>query len=63
MMNKYFDTLLSNINEYNLTGKPFQWFNMDETGMPLSPKPLKMVTSLGLKNPFSISVGTKAQVL
>ena len=62
VMNKYFDMLQSTINEYDLTDKPCQWFNMDETGMPLSPKPLKMVASLGSKNPVSISAGTKAQV-
>lgn len=51
VMNKYFDMLQSTIDEYDLTDKPCQWFNMYETGMPLSPKPLRMVASLGSKNP------------
>ena len=59
VMNKYFDILQSTIDEYDLTDKPCQWFNMDETGMPLNPRPLKMVSSLGTKNPVSISTGTK----
>lgn len=35
---------------------------MDETGMPLDPKPLKIVTWRGYKNPSHVSGAVKTQV-
>ena len=62
IINKYFDLLQSTIDEYDLNDKPCQLFNMDETGMPLNPKPLKMVCATGSKNPVSITSGNKSQI-
>ena len=40
----YFDELESTLDDNKLIDKPCQIFNMDETGMPLDPKPLNIVT-------------------
>ena len=39
VVNKYFDLLQCTMDEYDLHDKPCQLFNVDETGMPLNPKP------------------------
>ena len=51
VINKYYDLLESTMDLYDLRDKPCQLFNVDETGMPLNPKPLKMVCGTGSKNP------------
>ena len=61
-INQYFDMLQDTLDEYNLHGKPSLIYNMDETGFPLDPKPLKIVHVRGEKNPSSISSGKKSQV-
>ena len=45
--------------EYDLIGKPAQIFNVDESGMPLDPKPVKGVFSVGDKNPLGVGSGDK----
>ena len=40
VVNKYFNLLQSTMDEYDLHDKHCQLFNVDETGMPLNPKPL-----------------------
>ena len=62
VVNKYFDLLQSTMDEYDLHDKPCQLFNVDETGMPLNPKPLKMVCGTGSKNPVSTGSGNKSQI-
>ena len=62
VINTYFDELEMTLEENGLTDKPCQIFNMDETGMPLDPSPLKVVTCKGHKNPAQVSSGSKAQV-
>ena len=42
------------MEEYDLLQKPCHLFNIDETGLPISPKPLKMVCHTGSKNPCCI---------
>lgn len=42
--------------------KPCQIFNCDETGMPLSPQPTKVVTAKEERHPYSIKSGDKSQV-
>jgi len=58
---KYFD-LKSTMDLYDLHDKPCQLFNVDETGMPLISKPLKMVCGRGSKNSVSICSGNKSQI-
>jgi len=61
MLSWYFDLLEQTIRDNHLTGKPGQIFNMDESGMPLDPKPPKGVTIRG-SAAWSVGSGDKAQV-
>ena len=54
VINKYFDMLDATLLEYDLHDKPCQLFNIDETGMPLDPKPLRPVCGVGTKNPVAV---------
>ena len=62
VINKYFDMFQATMEEYDLLQKPCHLFNIDETGLPISPKPLKMVCRKGSKNPFCIDSGGKGQI-
>lgn len=62
VINKYFDMLEATLLEYDLHDKPCQLFNIDETGMPLDPKPLRLVCGVGTKNPVAVGAGNKAQI-
>ena len=59
VINKYFDMLEETIHENGLTHRPAQIFNCDETGLPLTHKPPKVVTHVGQKHPYS---NEKAQI-
>ena len=48
--------------EKELVDKPTQTFNMDETGMPLNPVPLKGVCKHGTKVMVSVSSEDKSQI-
>ena len=61
IINSYFDLLEETIEKNNLMDSPSQIFNLDETGMPLDPQPLKVVTVRGVKHATSISTGNKSQ--
>ena len=61
VIHKYFDMLQTTLEEYDLRN-PCQLFNIDETGLPISPKPLKMVCCTGTKNPCCVDSGNKSQV-
>ncbi len=60
---KFYYSLLEQIlMKYGLTNDAALIFNMDESGFPLDPKPLKGVFVRGEKNPCSVSSGNKAQI-
>ena len=59
VLNNYFD---QTIHENDLFTKPNQIFNCDETGMPLNPKPSKVLVSKGTKHPRAITTGNKTQI-
>ena len=59
---RYFDLLEGMINENGLGDKPAQLFNMDESSMPLDPKPLLLICQHGMKHPSSIGSRDKAQI-
>jgi len=61
MLSQYFDLLDQTIRDNHLTGKTGQIFNMDESGMPLDPKPPKGVTIHG-SVACAAGSGDKAQV-
>lgn len=58
----YFDILEDTFSEHKLHDKPALIFNMDETGLPLSPAPIKGVCKKGTKTPNSITSGDKSQI-
>ena len=62
VIDNYFDELERALDETRLIDRPCQIFNMDETGMPFDPQPLKVVTWRGHKNPTQVSSGQKTQV-
>ena len=61
-IDNYFDELEQTLEENGLFDKPCLVFNMDETGMPLDPKPLKVVTEKGHINVSQVSGGAKMQI-
>ena len=61
-VNNYFDILEQTLEDNGLSEQPALLYNMDETGFPLDPKPLKTIHVVGDKNPLSLSSGSKAQV-
>ena len=62
VLDNYFHELERTLVENNLVDKPCQIFNIDETGMPFDPSPLKVVTWKGHKHPSQVSSGSKGQV-
>ena len=61
-IDNYFDVLEKVLNDNDLQDQPSPIFNMDETGFPLDPKPLKTIHERGEKNPMSITSSSKSQV-
>ena len=61
-MEAYFDMLKETLEENNLTDKPCQIFNMDETGLPLSSKPPKLLCKTGSRAFNAVSGGDKSQI-
>ena len=61
-INHYYNLLEDTLTQNDLLDNPTQLFNCDETGMPLSPKPLKTVFKLGAKNPSYITGDLRSQV-
>lgn len=59
---KYFDLLQQTLQENGLTHKPAQIFNCDESGLPLTHKPPKVVAKVGQKHPYAVTSGDKAQI-
>ena len=62
VLDHYFDFLEETLRENGLIDKPYQIFNMDETGMPLDGKPVKTIHAVGSQNPHSLSSGSKDQI-
>ena len=61
-LSNYFDVLEETLDEHKLHDKPALIFNVDETGLPLSPSPPKGVCRKGTKTPNSITSGDKSQI-
>ena len=57
----YFDVLQEVIEGNHLGGRPGQIFNCDETGMPFSPRPPKVVARIG-QHPYAFTTGDKSQI-
>ena len=62
VINKYFDLLEETLHVHGLSHRPAQVFNCDETGLPLSHKPPKVVVAAAQKHPYAITSNDKAQI-
>ena len=62
VIHKYFDLLQQTIDENGLTHRPAQVFNCDESGLPLTHRPPKVVAQVGQKHPYVVTSGDKAQI-
>ena len=58
----YFDLLEQTIETNGFAHRPGQIFNCDETGMPLTHKPPKVVAGVGQKHPYTVTSGDRAQI-
>ena len=61
-LKKYYTLLEETMNKYGLQDDPALIYNMDESGFPLDPKPLKGVFMRGEKNPCAVTGGNKSQI-
>ncbi len=61
-LKNYYELLEETLKKYCLKDDPPLIFNMDESGFPLDPKPLKGVFVKGEKNPCSVTAGDKTQI-
>ena len=62
MLDWYFDLLEKTMTENDLLDKPCQIYNVDETGLPLDPKPPQLIFQQSEKNPAAVGSGNKAQI-
>ena len=60
-LEKYFDLLERTILEADLSERPCQIFNLDESGFPLCPKPPKVSTKKGEKHPACVTGEDRSQ--
>ena len=58
----YFNLLKMEFDKYDCYGNPEAIYNMDETGVPLEPRTLKVVAKKGQKKVQYRTSGTKAQI-
>ena len=62
VIDRYFNILEETLKDNKIFDKPNCIFNCDETGMPLCPKSLKIITSKGDKNPTYATGQSKSQI-
>ena len=62
MLESYFNLLETTLSEAELTDRPCQIFNADESGFPLSPKAPKILAKKNQKHPAALSSGNKSQI-
>lgn len=62
ILDHYYDLLEQTLSDNDLLDKPYQIFNLDETGIPLDPSPPKVVVPKGTKHPSFITTGNRAQI-
>ena len=61
-IDRYYDLLEETLKTNGIYNDPTRIFNCDETGVPLNPKPLKVVGEKGTKNLCTISGNSKSQI-
>ncbi len=62
VLENYFDLLETTLIDNDILNNPYLIYNCDETGMPLNPKPLKVVDAVEAKNPSYITGENKQQI-
>ena len=62
VINQYFDILEDTLIENKILNDPHCLYNLDESGMPLNPKSLKVVDRVGAKNPSYLTGQGKQQI-
>ena len=62
VLERYYDMLEATLVSNDLLDKPCQIFNCDETGMPLSPHPPRVIAPKGAKHPAAITSGDRSQI-
>lgn len=62
VLDKYYEILEDALRTNDLIEKPCQIFNCDETGMPLTPHPPRIVAQKGVKHSTAITSGDKTQI-
>ena len=61
-LNNYFDSLRSIFDEFDFDDHPEAIYNMDETGIPLEPRPPKVIAKRGQKKVRYQTSGKKQQI-
>ena len=61
-IDRYYDLLEETLKTNGIYNDPTRIFNCDEAGVPLNPKPLKVVGEKGAKNLYTISGNSKSQI-
>ena len=61
-LNNYFDALRSIFDEFDFDDHPKAIYNMDETGVPLEPRPPKVIAKRGQKKVWYQTLGKKQQI-
>ena len=61
-IDRYYDLLEETLRSNDIYNDPTHIFNCDDTGMPLNPKPLKVVGEVGERNLCRISGNSKSQI-
>lgn len=61
-INMYFDLLEETLHENGIFDNAAAIFNLDESGFPLAPKPPKLVSKKGAKNPVHFTGDGKSQI-
>ena len=62
VLGRYYDLLEDTLVKNDLLNDPHRIYNCDETGLPLNPKPLKVIDLKNAKHPSYITGETKTQV-
>ena len=61
-IDRYYYLLEETLQQNDILDKPTQLFNCDETGLSISPKPLKVVSEIGAKHPSHLTANEKTQI-
>ena len=61
-MREYFDLLRRVFDEFDFDAHPERIYNMDETGVPLEPRPPKVIAQKGQRKIRYRTSGQKAQI-